>query len=54
MGALNKAPESKVSDLTGENFYRLLGAYRGVSEALVNYVGSAGTIDWERWKEERF
>ena len=37
-----------------ENFYSLLGTYRGVSEALVEYAGSAGGIDWERWREERF
>jgi hypothetical protein len=53
-GALDNPHEGKLSDLAGENFYRLLGAYRGVSEALVNYAGSADTIDWARWKEERF
>jgi uncharacterized membrane protein YccC len=37
-----------------ERFYSLLGTYRGVSEALVEYAGSAGSIDWERWREERF
>ena len=29
-------------------------AYRGVSEALVEYAGSAGDIDWSSWREERF
>jgi uncharacterized membrane protein YccC len=53
-GALDKAPEGLFSDRDGENFYRLLGAYRGVSEALVNYAGSADTIDWAQWYEERF
>jgi uncharacterized membrane protein YccC len=53
-GALDKAPEGPFSDRDGENFYRLLGAYRGVSEALINYAGSAGTIDWAQWKEARF
>jgi hypothetical protein len=38
----------------GENFYRLLGAYRGVSEATVAYAGIAGTIDWAEWGEEKF
>ena len=52
--ALDKATEGQLRDRDGENFYRLLGAYRGVSEAIVNYVGSTGKIDWERWKEERF
>jgi uncharacterized membrane protein YccC len=37
-----------------ENFYRMLGVYRGVSEALINYAGHAATIDWSQWKEERF
>jgi hypothetical protein len=38
----------------GENFYRLLGAYRGVSEAAVAYAGNAATIDWADWNEEKF
>lgn len=37
-----------------ENFYRLIGAYRGVSEALVDYAGNAQGINWSRWREERF
>jgi uncharacterized membrane protein YccC len=53
-GALDKAPGGLFSDQDGENFYRLLGAYRGVSEALVNYAGSTGPIDWALWREERF
>ena len=53
-GALNQASEGLFSDGDGENFYRLLGAYRGVSEALVNYVGNTGPIDWAQWREERF
>ena len=51
---LDKAAENQLSDRDGENFYRLLGAYRGVSEALVEYAGSADTIDWGPWREERF
>ena len=38
----------------GENFYRLLGACRGVADALAAYVASAGAIDWAPWREERF
>jgi hypothetical protein len=53
-GAMDKAPEGLFSDREGENFYRLLGAYRGLSEALVNYAGSTDVIDWERWHEARF
>jgi hypothetical protein len=51
---LDKAGEGQLRVQDGENFYRLLGAYRGVSEALVNYAGSAGPIDWAQWREERF
>ena len=51
---LKKASNGQLSDRDEENFYRLLGAYRGVSEALVDYAGSAGDIDWTGWREERF
>jgi hypothetical protein len=53
-GALDKAPDGLISERDGENFYRLLGAYRGVSEALVNYAGSTDVIDWTQWEEARF
>jgi uncharacterized membrane protein YccC len=52
--ALNKAPAGQFSDQDAENFYGLLGAYRGVSAALVDYVGTAGVINWTPWREERF
>ena len=51
---IDKATNVQLSDQDAENFYRLLGAYRGVSEALVDYAGNAGVIDWARWHEERF
>ena len=51
--ALDKAND-QLSEQEGENFYAMLGAYRGVSGALVDYAGSAGAIDWSRWREERF
>ncbi len=38
----------------GECFYRLLGAFRSVSEALVRYADAAPGIEWSRWREERF
>ena len=52
--ALNKADEGQISSRDGENFYRLLGAYRGVAEAAVAYAGVSGAIDWMSWYEERF
>jgi uncharacterized membrane protein YgaE (UPF0421/DUF939 family) len=39
---------------TDEEFYRLLGACRSVSESMVDYAASASIIGWDRWKEERF
>jgi uncharacterized membrane protein YccC len=51
---LDKSSEEQFGRDDGENFYRLLGAYRGVSEALVGYADSAGAIDWAPWHEERF
>jgi hypothetical protein len=53
-GTLDTAPEGQLSDQDGENFYCLLGAYRGVSEALVEFAGSAGSVDWAKWREGRF
>lgn len=51
---LDNAPEAGYGDQEVENFYRLLGAYRGVSDALLDYAGNAGAIDWEPWHQERF
>jgi hypothetical protein len=54
METLDKTPTGQFGERDGENFYRLLGAYRSVSEALVDCAGNAGAIDWTRWQEERF
>jgi hypothetical protein len=51
---MNKLAEGEISAQDGEHFYRLLGAYRGVSEALIDIVGSTDAIDWGRWREARF
>ncbi|MGI9263331.1 MAG: FUSC family protein, partial [Gammaproteobacteria bacterium] len=51
---LDSTPEGHISERDGEKFYRLLGSYRGVSDALVDYAGSAGAIEWRHWHEERF
>jgi hypothetical protein len=52
--AIEQPDRKTLSEEDGENFYRLLGAYRGVSEATVAYAGIAGTIDWAEWGEEKF
>ena len=44
-------------EVTGEergNLYRLLGAFRGFSEAASVFAGSAAGIAWDRLREERF
>ncbi len=51
---LNLATEGELSDQDAERFYRLLGAYRGLSEAAIEYAGTATEIDWSRWRESRF
>ena len=43
-----------ISEQSGEKFYRLLGGFRGVSQAAVSYTEAARSIDWNQWREERF
>lgn len=38
----------------GVNFYRLLGAFRGTSDALAACIGHAKAVDWRPWHESRF
>jgi hypothetical protein len=51
---MNKAAEGELNDQDSENFYRLLGAYRGLSEATIEYASTAERIEWSRWRESRF
>jgi hypothetical protein len=51
---LDQSDKEKFSQQDAENFYRLLGGYRGVSEAAVAYAGIAAGVDWTHWREERF
>ena len=51
---LNKAGEGALSEQDGENFYQLLGAYRGLSEAIIEYAATAEGIRWDQWRESRF
>jgi hypothetical protein len=52
--ALNHSDNSGVSAEEGENMYRLLGAYRGLSEALTDFAKQAAAIDWALLREARF
>ena len=51
---LNKATDEQLSIQEREHFYRLLGAFRGLSETIINYAASTAPIDWDRWREARF
>jgi len=52
--ALDRIDAARVSAEESGNMYRLLGAHRGVSEALVNFAGKTVGIDWTRLREEKF
>jgi uncharacterized membrane protein YccC len=49
-----QAGAETISARDAENFLRLLGGIRGVSEATVAYAGVASTIDLPHWREEFF
>ncbi len=52
--AVNSADAVAVSSEDNENMVRLLGAYRGVSEALIAFVNHSAAIDWSCLREARF
>jgi hypothetical protein len=51
---LSGADQASISTRENQNSFRLLGAFRGVSEALVNFARQASGIDWSRLREARF
>ena len=51
---LDPTDDRGLSTEEGENMYRLLGAHRGLSEALVGLAKQAAAIDWPRLREARF
>ena len=51
---IDKIDEARVSAEESGNMYRLLGAHRGVSEALVNLASKTVGIDWTRLREPSF
>jgi uncharacterized membrane protein YccC len=51
---MDKAREGELSDHDKEHLYRLLGAYRGLSEAGLGYAIAAEDIEWRHWRESRF
>jgi hypothetical protein len=52
--AVGDEDQADLSTREDENSIRLLGAFRGVSEALVNFARQSGGIDWARLREARF
>ena len=51
---LDNSAEGQISAQDGESFYRLLGAYRALSDAIITYAGNTSSIAWSPWREERF
>ena len=52
--AFRQAGDEEIGRDDYQNFYRLLGCYRGLSEAAIGYAQLAEGIDWTRWHEARF
>jgi uncharacterized membrane protein YccC len=48
------AGEGQLSAEDYENFYRLLGSFRGLSETGIGYARLAEKINWAQWREARF
>ncbi|MBT8363338.1 MAG: FUSC family protein [Deltaproteobacteria bacterium] len=46
--------KEQVGEGESENFYRILGAFKGLSESGIEYSRIAESIDWVLWKEARF
>jgi hypothetical protein len=46
--------QASIATRENENSIRLLGAFRSVSEELVNFARQSGGIDWARLREARF
>ena len=52
--AFGRIGEGELSTADYENFYRRLGNYRGLTEAVGDYARAAAAFDWPRWQEVRF
>lgn len=52
--AIAGADRSSISTRENENSFRLLGVFRGVSEAVVNFARQSKGIDWVHLREGRF
>ena len=52
--AIDRADATAISEAEAENGYRLLGAHRGISEALSDFSRRAAAIDWPCLRAARF
>ncbi len=50
----SQAGEGELRAEDYENFYRLLGSYRGLSESGIGYLRLAEKVNWAQWQEARF
>jgi hypothetical protein len=48
------AEQGELGPVDYENFYRLMGSYRGLSESVVAHAKLVKGISWGQWKEARF
>ena len=46
--------ENVISEEEGVHAYHLLGGYRGVTQATLDFVRIADKLNWDQWKQERF
>jgi len=51
---VSRIQTSETGDAAGEGFYRVLGAFRGVTRAGLAYDERSRQIDWDAWQEEQF
>jgi hypothetical protein len=51
---LNRTDQVRLSAEQGGSAYRLLGAHRGLSEAVIAFTKAAEAVNWPRLREERF
>jgi hypothetical protein len=52
--AIDRADATAISEAEAENGYRLLGAHRGISDALIDFSRRAAAIDWPCLRAARF
>jgi hypothetical protein len=52
--SFQRARQGELGAQDYENLYRLLGSFRGLSEACVAFAGIARDVKWGQWREARF